>query len=233
MSLTRATLAVIALSLVLSACAADPYNVFPDAAKVERIVVGTSALQVQEPRQGSSEYRIYEGRPIPDGGILWQPFYLTDLPVAPQVGGAILARKARWSEVFGLLTRGAAGEASDNRLVPRVSAAELTERERGLIDLENRDRTIVLNAILQGRRIPAADADAVRRVFAYTRYQQMPDGVWVERRPGQWVVKGGRDYRSRMMEREPVAMQEREEPALEPMPEPEVLIEAPRPRLRR
>lgn len=218
---------------LVSACAADPYNVYPDAAKVERIVTGPASLQVQEPNPNSSEYRIFEGRPIADGGLIWKPFYLTDAPVSPSVGGAILARKARWGEVFGLLTNGAVGESFDNRLVPRVSASEFTAYERGMIDSENADREMILGAELAGRRIPAMDADAVRRVFAYTRLQLMPDGVWVERQPGQWSVRGGLDYRSRVMDREPIGMAAAPSSELEAPPEPELRLEAPTPRLRR
>lgn len=228
-----ATLALLAAALAVAGCAADPYNAFPDAARVERIVVGSSSLQVQDPRPGSSEYFVYEGRLIPDGGIIWQPFYLTEQPVTPRIGDAVLARKARWPEVFGLLTRGAVGESAENRLVPRVGAGEFTERERMLVDAENRDRALILQAVLEGRRVPAEDAASVARVFAYTRYQQMPDGIWVERSPGRWVIKGGRDYRARVMEREPVAMDPGPEPSLEPMPPSSPGIEAPRPRVRR
>lgn len=224
---------LVAALLVAGCATADPYGVFPDASRVERIVAGSSALQVQDPRPGSDEYLVFEGVPMSGGGIIWKPFYLTDVPVPLRVGNAIQARKARWAEVFGLLARGAAGENAENRLVPRVGLGELTERERFLLDAENRDRAIILAAIQEGRRIPEADVAAAAVVFSQARHKLLPDGLWIEARPGRWIVKGGSDYRSRVMSREPILLSPEPDAALEPMPEPELEIQAPRPRLRR
>lgn len=200
-------MALLAAVLVVAACSPDPYNLHPQALKVERIVVGGAALELQPPRAQTGEFLLYEGEPYPDGGIVYKPFYLTDVEITPTVGGAILARKGRYGEIFGLLSRGVVGEASNNRLVPRVGLGELTVAERSLVEAENRDRAIVLDAFMKGKRIAAVEADAVRRVLAYARYQVLSNGVWVEKVPGEWVIKGGREYRGRVMAREPVPLQ--------------------------
>jgi hypothetical protein len=212
-------------------CAPDPYNVHPQALKVERIVGGGASLEVQPPRPQTGEYILLEGVPNRDGGIVHQPFYLTDVAITPAVGGAILARKSRYTEIFGLLSRGAAGEASSGRLVARVSLSELTSSERRAIDAENRDREALTEAFVKGKMVPAAEADAIRRVFAYARYEVMPPGVWVERQPGEWVIKGGTRYRERVMSREPIAVAV---PSGEPAPATSspATVEEPRPRVR-
>ncbi len=210
------TILVAAVSAAALSCSPDPYNLHPQAYKVESIVTGGAALDLQEPREGSGEYVLMEGKPYYDGGIVWQPFYLTDIEVTTKVGDAILQRKSRYPEVFGLLARGVAGEGSNNRIVPRVSLGEITAAERRLIDDENRDRDILVQAFMKGKRINAVEAENVRRVVAYARYQLTPPGVWVERAPGEWVIRGGRDYRARVMAREPVEMRTPSEPVTLP-----------------
>lgn len=193
-------------AVILAACAPDPYNIHPQTLKVERAVVGESALELQKPRTGINEYSLFEGKPFSDGGIVFKPFYLVDVEVTPEVGAAILARKNRYGRVFGLLVKGAAGEAADARLTPRVSMLELTESERKLIEEENADRELIIRAFAAGKKIPEVDIGAIRRVFAYSRFQLMPEGILFERQPGEWIVKGGRDYRARVMARDPVIL---------------------------
>jgi hypothetical protein len=218
-------------ALVSAGCSPDPYNIHPQALKVERIVGGGASLEVQPPRPQTGEYILLEGVPNRDGGIIHQPFYLTDVEITPAVGGAILARKSRYSEIFGLLSRGAAGEASTGRIVTRVSLSELTSSERRAVDAENRDREVLVDAFMKGKLVPAAEANAVRRVFAYARYEVMPPGLWVERQPGEWVIKGGTRYRERVMSREPIAVAT---PSGEPAPAASspAPMEEPRPRVR-
>lgn len=202
--MTSALLA--ALLVPITACAPDPYNIHPQTLRVERAVVGQTALELQKPRPGSDEYTLFEGRPFADGGIVFRPFHLVDVEVTPELGAAILARKNRYGLVFGLLVRGVVGEAADARLTPRVSLIELTESERRLIEEENADRELIVRAFAAGKKIPEVDIGAIRRVFAYARFQLMPEGILFERQPGEWIVKGGRDYRARVMARDPVIL---------------------------
>lgn len=197
-------LTVIGTALLIASCSPDPYNLYPQSLKVEKIVMGESALEYHPPREGTPEYLLYEGVPYQDGGIMYQPFYLIDVEITPELGAAILTRKSRYGQIFGLLSKGAVGEASSGRLVPRVGLGELTIAERDLIDRENRDRELLVEAFMRGKQVPAVDHMAVRRLFAFARYQLMQPGIWVEKKPGEWLVKGGREYRERVMSRDPV-----------------------------
>ncbi len=226
---------IVVISAMAAACAPDPYNVLPQCLKVEKIVMGEAALESQQPRPYSGEYVLYEGIPFQDGGMEYKPFTLTEISITPTLGSAILARKSRFGEIFGLLSKGAAGEAASGRIVPRVGLGELTAYERTLLDTENKDRSIILKAFLEGKKVPETDEIAIQRVFAFSRYQLLPEGVWVEKRPGEWQIKGGREIRMRVMAREPVAMEVPiEEAPVEraPAPEPQLRIDAPRPRTR-
>jgi len=197
---------IIVSTFTLSSCSPDPYNLHPQAYKVESAVMGGVALDMQEPRQGSGEYILLEGVPYYDGGIVWKAYYLTDVEITPKVGDAIRHRKSRWGEIFGLLSRGVAGENAQNEIIPRASLSELTEAEKKLMEEENRDREIIISAFAKGKKIVLTEIPAVRRVSAFARYQLLPPGVWVEREPGEWIVKGGRDYRAKVMAREPIEL---------------------------
>lgn len=220
-----------AITPVLAACAPDPYNLYPQAMKVEKIVMGESALELQAPRPQSAEYILYEGVPFQDGGVMWQPFYLTDIEINPTLGSAILERKSRYAEVFGLLSKGAVGEASNGKLTPRVGLGELTIAERDIIERENADRETLILAFMEGKQVPRVEHMAVRRVFAYSRYQLLPGGIWVEKTPGEWMIKGGAEYRERVMARDPVYLPApSEDVSTELFAEP--VIESPAPRVR-
>lgn len=192
---------------ILASCAPDPYNVLPQCRQVEAIVMGEAALESQQPRPYTGEYLLYEGKPFQDGGIEYKPFTLTDIAITPPLGSAILARKSRFTEIFGLLSKGAAGEAASGRIVPRVGLGELTAYERNLLDAENKDRSVIMQAFLEGKKVPLTDEVAIQRVFSFARYQFLTDGVWVEERPGEWRIKGGREVRLRTMAREPAALE--------------------------
>lgn len=197
-------LAFLSVSL-LSACVPDPHDVHPEALKVEKAVTGRTVMELQKPREHTNEYVLYSGTPYGEGGIVYAPFHLDDIPVTPSLGNAILARKTRYSRIFDLLARGAVGEAADGHLVIRISPAELTIAERNLIDIENRDRNLIVDDFVRARNLPEFEAGPIHQVFAFSRYQILPDGLWVEKEPGVWIVKGGREYLERVMANNPVA----------------------------
>lgn len=227
------------LIFLIAACSPDPYNLYPQSMKVEKIVMGESALELTPPRPTTPEntrpeYLLHEGIPYQDGGIVYKPFYLIDIEINPTLGSAILERKSRYTEIFGLLIKGAVGEASNGRLVPRVGIGELTILERRFIEQENADREVLIEAFMKGKQVPDHDHMAVRRVFAFSRYQLLPPGIWVEKTPGVWLIKGGEDYRARVMARDPVLIAE---PSVDgtmeqPLPAAAPVIAEPRPRIR-
>ena len=194
-------------AMALTSCAPDPYNLHPSAYRIEKVVTGASALEREQKAVTRQEYILLEGYQIPGGGIVYKVFQLRDIKITADVGNAILARKVRYPEVFGLLTRGAIGEGADGMLTPRVALMEMTRAERTLIESENRDREFLIQTAMEAKRVPSYEAPVVAKVFAYARYQLLPDGVWVETEPGRWIVKGGRGYVRRVMGRAPIVMQ--------------------------
>lgn len=201
------SVAAVVAATVLSSCAPDPYNLHAQAYRIEKLISGPAALEREEPVEHRQQFVLLESNRIPNGGIYYKVFRLDDMDITPDLGNSLLARKARYGEVFGLLTKGAIGEGSDGRLVPRVSSVELTKSEQQLIAAENRDRDYLIEAAMSARQVPAYEIAVVRGVFAYARYQMLPEGVWVEIEPGKWIVKGGQGYVRRVMGRAPVLLE--------------------------
>ncbi|RMH59511.1 MAG: DUF1318 domain-containing protein [Candidatus Hydrogenedentota bacterium] len=207
------------LSLFGCVSAADPYNLHPAALRLERAITGPVTLEPQSAAL-RRQYVLYEGEPHPGGGITYRPFAMTGVTMTPELGDAILGRKRRFGEVFGLLSRGAAGESADNELVPRVAPSELTRAEQEIIDAENRDRKVIVETFLKERGLPEAEASAVKRVMAFARYQVLPRGIWVEKQPGHWVLKGGAGFREKVLSEPPMEMEPLPQRSTAPPPPP-------------
>lgn len=199
------------------ACAPDPYGIQLQAAKIERAVTGASVLEQQEPKPGSADFVLYEGELVRGGGINWKPFYLEGFQLDRAFGEVLMARKIRYAEIFGLLANGIVGEGADGRLVARVPASELTKAQDALIAAENRDRDYIVQYLLAEKGLPPVEAASLARVFGYTRYELLPNGIWAERVPGTWGVKGGSDYERRMMAREPIVVEPPRDAAPQPV----------------
>lgn len=203
--------------LMTGACAPDPYGIQLQAAKIERAVTGASVLEQQEPKPGSADFVLYEGELVRGGGINWKPFYLEGFRLDRSFGEVLMARKIRYTEIFGLLSNGICGEGANGHLVARVNESELTKAQAALIAAENRDRDYIVQYLLAEKGLPALEAAPLARVFGYTRYELLPNGIWAERVPGTWVVKGGSDYERRMMAREPIVVEPPRDAAPQPV----------------
>ncbi len=187
--LRRAAAALLLLAVPLvTGCAEDPYGILESAIQVESLVWGPFDVIEGENPQGRGVMLVLRGRYYPDAGMVYAPVEIPRVHITRGFGEALLARKARAGQVFDLLAAGSVGEGYDGLLVPRVSMEEMGENARALLEAENSDRTRMVEEIRAFNSLPEESLRDLAHAFAVARRYGAPEGIAMERRPGEWTV---------------------------------------------
>jgi hypothetical protein len=119
-----------------------------------------------------------------------------DLPPAKREAlMAMMNRQFNLDDLNDLRRRGIAGEKQDGLLVMRDTDrtrgdSAYAQFARGIIDQENRDRTIIMNRVLSmNPSLTAADMPIVRSMMHKLAAESAPPGTPIEMENGQWIIK--------------------------------------------
>lgn len=104
--------------------------------------------------------------------------------MTPEVSAALDARRARFDNLADLKSKGMVGEDDRGYVKALVSAPEV----EGVVEAENKDRTIVYTTIA-GQNNLAGEIATIEKVFAEVQRDKAKPGEKIQADSGQWVTK--------------------------------------------
>lgn len=112
-------------------------------------------------------------------------------PLQRRAVRALMNREFNRDDIDRLKSHGIVGEARDG-LLAVVREDALTERDRNIVDEENRDRlTVMRHVVLTHPDLDPSDLPLVRSVFYRLNAQASSPGVLVQQADGRFVAKRG------------------------------------------
>jgi uncharacterized protein YdbL (DUF1318 family) len=104
----------------------------------------------------------------------------------PELMQAIESRRDRRPPILEWKGKGCIGENNQGLLEARPGQG-CTGDVAALIAAENKDRTYIMDTLMQQNNIPASDAPRVREAFAKVHRERVRPGEWVQEPDGRWV----------------------------------------------
>ncbi len=105
--------------------------------------------------------------------------------ITPAVQQALDGRKARYAQLKQLKSQGVVGE--DNEGLVKVLKPDPAASQ--LVDVENRDRLAIYQAIVEQHNLGAAGLVAVKAAFAEVQREKADPGDMIQQLSGEWVKK--------------------------------------------
>ena len=111
------------------------------------------------------------------------PYDLKEM--TPTVEQALKNRQARYLQLQSLKQKGVVGE--DNKGF--VADLERDPQSAAMASLENRDRRIIYQALVDQNRLGPAGMTEVQRVFAEVQRDKASSGEYIQTPTGEWLRK--------------------------------------------
>jgi uncharacterized protein YdbL (DUF1318 family) len=115
---------------------------------------------------------------------VWSQGKYTIKEMTPEVSAALENRKGRYDQLQILKKQKAIGENNQGYVVSFTSSEEV----KGLVEMENADRSVIYNIIASQNGLTDA-IDTIEKIFAQTQRDKAEAGDRIQLEDGGWVTK--------------------------------------------